>query len=248
MLFAFADAEPVRFDRDERSAASLVPARAVASVTTPSPGAALPELASATRRTGLPSWVDDVLAESLDGSPLRALASRVREQARGVRRGIWLVAGGVGAALIVALLVVPESESSSAGPADPVPSETPYVVGDPLITGDDPLAAWASLAAQRERCIRDLSVLCLDGVDQAGSAALAEDVETVRALQAGAEMAVDDRVGDPQRAELIERLGDSALVRTMPESASGDEKTQPASVLLMKGEAGWRIRSWLPGG
>jgi hypothetical protein len=37
---------------------------------------------------------------------------------------------------------------------------------------------------------------------------------------------------------VVERLGDSVLVDLDPES-------QPASVLLMKGEAGWRIRDYV---
>ena len=104
---------------------------------------------------------------------------------------------------------------------------------------DDPLAALELLLVERERCIRDLSVLCLDAVDQAGSAALADDTALVRAIQNGGESA--HVALDASGAELVERLGDSAIVRL----TATDPETQPASLLLMKGEAGWRIRGYL---
>ncbi len=52
---------------------------------------------------------------------------------------------------------------------------------------EDPADALVRLLETRERCLRDRSVLCLEGVAQPGSAALADDQELVLALQAGAE-------------------------------------------------------------
>jgi len=43
---------------------------------------------------------------------------------------------------------------------------------------------------------------------------------------------------NPPAVELVQRLGDSALVFLGP-------GTEPASLLLVKGEAGWRIRDYL---
>jgi hypothetical protein len=40
---------------------------------------------------------------------------------------------------------------------------------------------------------------------------------------------------------LVERLGDSALV-----GLGNGPETTPASTLVMRGEAGWRIRAYLP--
>jgi hypothetical protein len=77
--------------------------------------------------------------------------------------------------------------------------------------------------------------LCLDAVVQVGSPALAADQALILALQDGAESPDELIASTPS---LVERLGDSALI-----SLGG--KTQPASILLMKGQAGWRIRAYL---
>jgi hypothetical protein len=45
---------------------------------------------------------------------------------------------------------------------------------------------------------------------------------------------------DARDAAVVERLGDSVLIALGPDS-------RPASVLLMKGEAGWRIRDYIAG-
>jgi hypothetical protein len=91
----------------------------------------------------------------------------------------------------------------------------------------------------RERCIRDLSVLCLDDVAHAGSTALAADQQLIRDVQAGGEL--------PELVTIVaseimleERLGNSALL-----SLGDVAESEPASVLLMKVEAGWRIRDFL---
>jgi hypothetical protein len=104
---------------------------------------------------------------------------------------------------------------------------------------DDPLVALPALLEQRDRCVRDLSVLCLDLVDQPGSAALLRDTELVRSVQEGGELPDGAAVvlGTPT---LVERLGDSALV----DLGAGPHSTT-ASTLMMRGEAGWRIRDYL---
>ena len=43
---------------------------------------------------------------------------------------------------------------------------------------------------------------------------------------------------DAASATIVERLGDTVLISLGPDS-------EPASVLLMKGEAGWRVRDYL---
>ena len=252
-LFEIADAEPVRFERDDDPPTSVVPAR----VGRPSaaPPVSRTESSAIGRRTGLPDWIDEVVSESLDGSPVAAVRARLLPHLRGVRKPVWLAAGGVAAALVVALLVVPtndEPAATSLPSAEPVPSQSPAVgedaenpvVGEPLVVGDDPVAALVVLLETRQRCIRDLSILCLDEVDQAGSVAMASDVALLRSLQSDSGEQVVDAPLDPSAAELVERLGDSALIRLADTDAPSGE-TQPASLLLMKGEAGWRIRSYL---
>jgi hypothetical protein len=119
-----------------------------------------------------------------------------------------------------------DSPDSAATPADPV-------------TSDDPVAALAALLERRDECIRDVSVLCLDDVAQAGSSALQADAALVRAIQAGGEVPDDGGlvVGE---LRLVERLGDSALI-----DLGSSAHSTTASTLVMRGEAGWRIRDYL---
>lgn len=105
------------------------------------------------------------------------------------------------------------------------------------VSGDDPAAAVSALLRIRAGCLVTVSVVCLDGVHQSQSAALAADGYTLRQMQQGG--------GTPERedlaswaAVLVERTGDVALVSLQ----APDAQRQPASVLVVKGEAGWRIR------
>lgn len=159
-----------------------------------------------------------------------------------------LVGGGAAVAMAGLLLaIIPPAERSSSAatvpsPAPPsqAPPSTPPV--EPDVEPDvetDPADAVVTLLARRDACFRELSVLCLEGVDQAGSAALDDDRRALLAMRDGGE-------GSPASVELVrvrvvERLGDSALVELGPETA-------PASLLLMRSEAGWRIRDWVAGG
>jgi hypothetical protein len=181
---------------------------------------------------GLPEWILSRIPADLP-----ARLDRLREALAPVRPRVWLAAGAIALALVVALVLMPSGGDPVAGP---VPSASPVVTAEPddsPVSGDDPLAALDVLLAARERCIREVSVLCLDAVDQAGSAALADDQALIRSLQDGAELPTGPDAGS---LTLVERLGDSAIV-----ALGGD--SEPASVLLMKGEAGWRIRQYLPG-
>jgi hypothetical protein len=131
----------------------------------------------------------------------------------------------------------PQAASPEDGTTEPGTPQ-PGTTLDPAAS-DDPLVAVTALLERRDQCIRDQSVLCLDGVAQPGSAALASDVALVRSIQAGGELPEDAAiaVGQPR---LVERLGDSAIVDL---GAGRDSIT--ASTLVMRGEAGWRIRDYL---
>ncbi|HPU03070.1 MAG TPA: protein kinase [Rhodoglobus sp.] len=188
----------------------------------------------------LPDWLDGAgLAVSV-----HRWASRARRAVLAVRARAWIALGAVAGALVLAAVLIPSSPpGATAGPA-PHPSLSPTPTasnagGDDVVAGDDPLAALPELLALRERCIRDLSVLCLDDVDQPGSAALAEDQLLVRSLQQGSEQPDTLRVSASDLT-LEERLGDSALV-----SLGDVTDSEPASLLMMKSEAGWRIRDYL---
>lgn len=136
--------------------------------------------------------------------------------------------------------VSPSAKTSSpSATATPNPSPT---ASPSAIVGDDPVAAIRVLLETRLGCLRDLSVLCLDSVAAPGSTALESDTAVVRAVQGGGEQAADSEfaAGEPV---LVQRLGDSALVSLGNPAEAGTSK--PASALLMKGEAGWRIRDYL---
>lgn len=230
--------------------------------------------AQATAAFLLPAWLTGQLDQWLAaGRPLArvrdAIALRVpaeladritaaRISLSVVRPRVWLVAVGVVVALVTAVNVVPqpagdntEMETAIDGGIDPAidtgdsgQDETadinePEASQHPAILADDPVAAAVALVAAREQCIRSRSVLCLDGVAQAGSAALGEDQDLVRAIQGGAELSASwslNAVG----VTVLERLGDSVLLDI------GGQNDVVTMILMMKGDAGWRFRDYLP--
>jgi tRNA A-37 threonylcarbamoyl transferase component Bud32 len=236
-LFAMAAARPVRFDADEDDSRHRA-GRVVAIADTPAPE-------EPTDPVG--RGIAGRLLESGPGSIVRAAVThRWTSWSAGRRRAV--LGGAVAAlALLLAFAVVP-GQSTSVVPeavdpqvdavAPPADAELGTAEGS-AIDADDPLAALPDLATRRDGCFRDLSVLCLDGVDEAGSSAWDTDRTALQAITDGGD--APTRL-DVSTAELVERIGDSALIDLGPDS-------DPASVLLLKGEAGWRIRDYLgPGG
>ena len=175
-----------------------------------------------------------------------------------VRPRVWLIAAAVVVALITAVNVVPQGANDNSatdtavdggirpimgtgdtGANEPAQISDPKVTRHPAIMADDPVAAAIALAGAREQCVRDRSVLCLDGVAQAGSAALSDDQNLIRALQAGAELTASwSRNADG--ITILERLGDSVLLEVAGQNAS------VTTILMMKGKSGWRFRDYLP--
>jgi hypothetical protein len=229
-LFDLAVAEPVDLRVAESVSSAPVPARVVTGEPIEQP---------APSPTPLPNWLEGFVPASLLDS-VAPVVRRGRAALATVRRPVWVVAGAVAVALVVALVVIPEggpdaTPQQSASPTTPAP---PAVRAGP-VGGDDPVEALPVLLEARDRCIRELSILCLDSVDQPGSAALEADQRLIREVQGGAEIVEPLRV-DVAAVTLVERLGDSALL-----AIDGVADSEPASVLLMKGEAGWRIRDYL---
>jgi len=227
-LFDLTDPEPVRFVSDDDgsdASAPMIPSRAVA------PSAAVaPQEPALVRSLGLPSW----LGEALESSPLTLLRSHLA----GVRRPVWMAFAVVAVALGAALLLVPDDEPRVA----PQPVASASVAPDAptsSVSVDDPLEALPLLLAAREGCVRELSIQCLEAVDQAGSAAMSTDAELIESIVDGTEPPFD-AVLTTADISLVDRLGDSALV-----SLGDVPQTQPASLLLLKGEAGWRIRGYV---
>jgi hypothetical protein len=171
------------------------------------------------------------------------------------------VAAGAGlVAIIVALALVPASLGSvedsqmrnrgsgahqqpasvvSEPKATRTPAAAPTVDGGDQVA-DDPVVAAKVLLREREVCIRKRSVICLDSVDQQGSSARDDDSYLIRSLQEGGAAPVLSLTG--AEFTVTQRLGDSALLTA--EELSG-KKAQ--SILIVKGQSGWRIRDFIAG-
>jgi serine/threonine protein kinase len=124
-------------------------------------------------------------------------------------------------------------------------SKTSAAADDPA-SADDPVAATAALLVARTRCLADASLACLEGTDQIGSALLDADQSTVARARGGTAKPAGSDYARYQ-ASLIERTGNSALVGLTPPSmgsgaTASPGNSKPASVLVIKGEAGWRLR------
>jgi eukaryotic-like serine/threonine-protein kinase len=157
--------------------------------------------------------------------------ARVPERFRSVK---WLAVAAGALTVLIGLVAVP-----SGGRAHELtPTPVPTLQADSPVYEDDPVAAFGDLARARNDCIRELSVLCLDAVLQQGSAAMADDAAAIRAIERG-DGALREQI-EPTGVELAERMGDAALISYL-------QNSEPASVLMVKTEAGWRIRSYLPG-
>jgi len=193
----------------------------------------------------LPRWIPRWLPALVLDSPVSALKARVLGIARGVRPRFWIFGGAVLVALLLAATLIPSGSTAPtqprtpAGSAPTAASETPASPASSPVP-DDPVLASRVLLAARQNCIRELSVLCLDGVDEASSAAYASDAALVQRVESGGELSRDGSQSTGQPV-LIERLGDTALVGL---SVNGSEAT---SILVIRTRAGWRIRDYLTG-
>ena len=180
-----------------------------------------------------------------------AVGRRWNSWGPGRRRGVLAVAAAAATVGIVTVLAPvgavatggPGSSVSAAGSPSDRPgssasrtAEDPGDGIDPALVADDPVAAAGALVTARDRCLTSVSARCLNGVDEPGSSALDADQAAMRMALRGGELP-DPLQGATAAgsAELIERLGDSALVRLGGAPSA-------TSLLLVKGDAGWRIR------
>jgi hypothetical protein len=222
-LFACAEPLPVVV-AETRPGASAVPARLA-------PPAREPVLAPVT----LPELLEN---------PLQVVKNRAMGFVRGVRPRFWIAAAGVAIGLILAIALIPSAGAPKANPVSrsralagsPAPS-TPAPSATPL--PDDPLLASKILLGTRSTCIRDLSILCLDNVDEASSAAFASDAALIQQVQSGGEVP-SDAISHDGQLTLTERLGDTALIGLGQDGST-------ASILAIKTRTGWRIRDYLSG-
>ncbi|MBF4569192.1 hypothetical protein ITJ57_10490 [Plantibacter sp. VKM Ac-2880] len=172
-----------------------------------------------------------------------------------------LVLGGAGAAVVLAstamVLLPPEAPStadagsSSQQPSTPeprssTPAPVPSVQADAAasaeavdavdaVEGDDPLAAARALVLRRDQCRSSSDATCLWEAVEPGS-------------PFGDEEQVGDGIGPIEAAtlELVDRQGDAAVLRGTAEAAATDDvapkRRQPVTLLVVRGETGWRLR------
>ena len=147
------------------------------------------------------------------------------------RKPKWL-AIAAGALTLVVAISIPTGGNAE----ELTPTAAPTVPAAGVVVEDDPAAAFETLVTVRNDCIRELSILCLDAVLQQDSAAMADDVALIRSIERG-----DGGTAriEPVEITIAERLGDAALLNYL-------DNSEPASVLVIKTEAGWRIRSYVP--
>ncbi|RKR74018.1 hypothetical protein [Frondihabitans australicus] len=198
---------------------------------------------------------------------LDAVGRRILDSLRTIRPRVWVTCGIVVASCVGALSLLAGSGRDpappSAGPAStagtaPTPGTAPTsrtgetsgtaptsgpgetaratdpVSGDKaVLAGDDADAAFRLLLRLRAACLHELDTDCLAGVDEAGSPASDADRAAVDDPSRLGTVAVGLVAGD-----VVNRLGGAVLydARTTPDD-------EPASVLMTKTEAGWRLRS-----
>jgi predicted Ser/Thr protein kinase len=242
-VFELAEPQPVDLDAPARMASGM-PGRLLERSAEPDrPSGSSPLVLDALQ---LPGW----LQTALRGSAGIAVA-RLRAIGGSVRRPFWVAGGVAAAALLVSIVLTPTGASDPAatpgptGTAEPTARGAPAAAGSPasgsaaegVLLEDDPAAAARELLDRRADCFRELSVLCLDGVDGADSSAAVADAAEILAAQERGGVPAEGVVLDGP-VETVERLGDTALVRVILPDA------EPASVLVLRTEAGWRIRGF----
>lgn len=180
----------------------------------------------------------------LESGPVATLRPRVLTGLRSVRKSVWVVAAVVAILVAAAITLLPAAGSDAGQPGvaparESTPGSTPSAPDSatthPDILADEPVAAGVALLGARADCIREASILCLDHVDQAGSAAMEADAYRVRIVQEGG-------IENPEPSivgiapTLVDRLGDSALL-SLDRAGSA-----VGTLLLVRTEQGWRIR------
>lgn len=244
---------PARLATNAGGSDSDSPAPVHASVPTPAPAPGL--------LFALAEWPDrlvqllgrgDQQRGGLAGATVRRIADRCRTQIAALsRRQRILGAAGLTALLLAAVLLAqppgwepPEVPTGSPSIAhEPRGMDESTGVGAPAAQGDaqrsaiegpDPEPALRALLGLREQCLLDLSLSCLASVVQTGSSAERDAIE-VLVGGSGAQPPLAP-MPDEYQVIAVDRLGDSVLFRI--EAA----ETIPASVLMIRTEAGWRIR------
>lgn len=205
------------------------------------------------------------LADAADRSPGAGALARLRARLA-PRRSALVVGGLLGAAVLVVVLTLvppgagattvdPGADAGGAAPtgAEAVPAagagaeteaegseETGAGAAPAVAPETEPVEAARLLLAERERCLAELALDCLGAVDQPGSAIEAADVRLVAAAQQG--QAVPASGFRLDGVELAGEMGDAVLLTVPREAGADGAEREPASLLMVRGEAGWRLR------
>ena len=201
----------------------------------------------------LPPEIRAALAGALAANPATDGMARLRDRAGRRRRPLLLAALLAAALVLPALSLLPESadtepaqqsvpQQPGAEAAGKGAQSPPVAASDTAaLVGDEPVLAVPVLLGLRAGCLAAASIVCLDGVDQPGSAIMAADSYGARSAQQGGGAPAAPTFED-YTASLIERTGNSALVALAPPDGPAGAERRPASALVVKGEAGWRLR------
>jgi hypothetical protein len=218
-----------------------------------------------------PDELLEQLAEAADLERPRLLRARIRD-AVGRRRGALVVGGLVGGgALVLLLTMVPPAPSGRVGDrasaSETLPREDDGMAdsrigsereelgpvtaeadahgaavgggdgspGSAAAEGSDPVQAARWLLERRATCFETLDLGCLSAVDQPGSAIEAADRDALALARDGSASA-SPRF-DPVSIELAADMGGAVLLHAQ---TAGER--EPASLLMVRGEAGWRLR------
>jgi hypothetical protein len=124
-----------------------------------------------------------------------------------------------------------EPGGASGRPGATEPTSPARSDAEAAVRGDDVVAATTVLLEARRECLREPSTSCFAAVDQAGSPAARDDVRVLDDPSVTAELVLPVHVESE-----VQRLGESVVL------ACRTADDEPASVLVVRTEAGWRLR------
>ncbi|HEY9366392.1 MAG TPA: hypothetical protein VIP55_07150 [Agromyces sp.] len=195
---------------------------------------------------GGPRSSDDAEVPGMRKAPADAKSARTMLR----RRRPALVVGSLvgGGSLVLLLTLVPpkagdagssDTEDGAAAPVAEVSDREPAAPSpsNDAAAGDDVVAAVQALLARRDECFDQLDLACIESTVQPGSAAEADEVAAMGVARDGGDV---PPALDASGAAVAAEMGSAVLV-TVP-YATGER--EPASLLVMRGEAGWRLREF----
>ena len=205
----------------------------------------------------LPVLSAERIADAADRDHAATFIGRLAGRIASRRRA--LVVGSLlgGAALVLMLTLVPPTpaghgsatEADPTPPTDMVPTAVPTPTHKPPSAGRssspegganepdlDAASAAARLLELRASCFATLDQACLAHVAQPDSAIEGADLDLLAQARAGVAAPADEFALDA--ITITAEMG-SAVLLAVPYT---DAKREPASLLVMRGEAGWRLR------